>query len=198
MKNVSLFFLLITFVMQIVAQEEKPMDDLPYYEVPEYYKTYTVGTVSARMIDGLGFRYRWSTEDLREVDLVYRPSEGARTVLETIDHVYGLSKIIVNTVSEVPTDFTIERSELSYIEKRTQTLENFKKASDILKEIKDLEELKIKFVSKNGSSEYPFWDLINGPIEDAVWHSGQLVSFRRSSGNPMNPKVNFLTGKVRD
>ncbi|MFT7499284.1 MAG: hypothetical protein ACI8QP_001887, partial [Porticoccaceae bacterium] len=47
-------------------------------------------------------------------------------------------------------------------------------------------------------SEYPFWDLINGPIEDAVWHSGQLVSFRRSSGNPMNPKVNFLTGKVRD
>ena len=66
------------------------------------------------------------------------------------------------------------------------------------KDIKDLEELKIKFVSKNGTSKYPFWDLINGPIEDAVWHSGQLVSFRRSSGNPMNPKVNFLTGKVRD
>ena len=197
MKKAALFFLLITFVLQLSAQEEKTMDDLPYYEVPEYYETYTVGTVSARMIDGLGFRYRWSTEDLREEDLAYRPSDGARTILETIDHIYGLSAIIVNTVSGVPTDFTNERPELTYIEKRTQTLYNFKKASGILKEIKDLEKLKIKFVSKNGTTEYPFWNLINGPIEDAVWHSGQLVSLRRSSGNPMNPKVSFLTGKVR-
>ena len=198
MKNISLFFLLITFVMQLAAQEEKTMDDLPYYEVPEYYEAYTVGTVSARMIDGLGFRYRWSTENLREEDLAYRPSDGARTVLETIDHIYGLSSVIINTVSEVPSDFTIERPELSYVEKRAQTLLNFKKASNILKEIEDLEGLKIKFISKNGTSEYPFWNLINGPIEDAVWHSGQLASFRRSSGNPMNSKASFLTGKVRD
>ena len=184
--------------MQVAAQEEKTMDELPYYHVPEYYETYTVGTVSARMIDGLGFRYRWSTEDLREEDLAFRPSDGARTVMETIDHIYGLSKIIINTVSEVPTDFTTEPLELSYLEKRTQTLQNFKRASDILNEINDLDELKIKFVSKNGTREYPFWNLINGPIEDAVWHSGQLVSFRRSSGNPINPKVSFLTGKVRD
>ena len=70
--------------MAVNAQE---LDQLPYYEVPDYYSEYTAGTVAARMIDGLGFRYRWATEDLREEDLKFRPSEGARSTLETIDHI---------------------------------------------------------------------------------------------------------------
>ena len=36
-------------------------DDLPYYQIPEYPAEFTAETVAARMIDGLGFRYRWAT-----------------------------------------------------------------------------------------------------------------------------------------
>ena len=36
-----------------------------------------------------------------------------------------------------------------------------------------------------------------GPIADALWHVGQVVTFRRSSGNPFNSKASVFTGKVR-
>ena len=44
----------------------------------------------------------------------------------------------------------------------------------------------------------PFWNQLNGPIEDAVWHSGQIVVFRRASGNPISKKISVSTGKVRE
>lgn len=171
---------------------------LPYYEVPEYYSEYTVGTVTARMIDGLGFRYRWATEDLRAEDLKYKPSEDGRTTEETIDHILGLSWVIVNSAMKVPTDFTIERPELTFDEKRKQTLLNFQKASMILQKTENLDEFKIEFISKNGTSEYPFWNQLNGPIADAIWHCGQVVMLRRASGNPLRKGVSFLTGKVSE
>lgn len=40
--------------------------------------------------------------------------------------------------------------------------------------------------------------MLNGPIADALWHVGQVVSFRRSSGNPFNSKVSVFSGKVRE
>ena len=46
--------------------------------------------------------------------------------------------------------------------------------------------------------EFPFWNQLNGPIEDAVWHSGQIVAFRRASGNPISKKISVFTGKVRE
>ena len=58
----------------------------------------------------------------------------------------------------------------------------------------DISQFKIIF----GDREIPFWNQINGPIEDAVWHCGQVISFRRSSGNPYNSKASLFTGKLRD
>ena len=43
---------------------------------------------------------------------------------------------------------------------------------------------------------FPFWNHLNGPIADALWHSGQIVSNRRASGNPLNSKVNVFIGKT--
>jgi len=48
-----------------------------------------------------------------------------------------------------------------------------------------------------GETQFPFWNVINGPISDAIWHTGQVVSFRRTSGNPFPKGVNVLTGKKR-
>ena len=53
MKGIVLSFIILIFNCSIMAQETKT-NDLPYYEVPEYYESYTAGTVAARMVDGLG------------------------------------------------------------------------------------------------------------------------------------------------
>ena len=190
--NIAILIVII-FSLNIIDAQEIMEEKLPYYEIPEYPETYTAGTVAARMIDGLGFRYYWATEGLRDEDLAYKPNDDARTTAETLNHIYGLSKIIVNATLKQP-NTRVEEPEMTFAEKRKKTLENIKTAADILRTSTDVSEFKIVF----GLNEYPFWNQINGPIEDAVWHCGQVVSFRRSSGNPFNSKANVFTGKVKE
>lgn len=163
-------------------------DKLPYHEIPEQPENYTAGTVASRMIDGLGFRYYWATEGLSDIDLAHKASESGRTSLETVDHLLGLSNFILNSISEKPKK--TDESQLSFEEKREQTLFNFKRASEILKNSTD--------VSQYDNTRFPFWNIINGPIADALWHCGQVVMLRRASGNPFNSKVSVFTGKLRD
>lgn len=182
-KSISILALILTTV--VMAQSE---NKLPYYEIPEYPEAYTSGTVAARMVDGLGFRYFWATEGLRSEDLSYKPSESGRTSAETIEHLYGLSNFILSSISK---DFeAIKNPEMTFEDKRKQTLLNFKAASDILGKSEDL--------SKFDNDKYPFWNLINGPISDALWHCGQVVMLRRASGNPFNSKVSVFRGKLRE
>lgn len=193
MKYIGLLIMFLLF-NSIMAQEEK----LPYFEIPEYSENYTAGTVAARLIDGLGFRHYWATDGLREEDLRFKPSEEARTTAETIDHIFGLSNVIVNSTLNKVNDRNSEEPVLTFAEKRKQTLINFKTAADILRTSDDISVFKIIFKSDRGTAEYPFWNNINGPIADALWHCGQVVSFRRSSGNPYNSKASLFSGKVRD
>ena len=79
-----------------------------------------------------------------------------------------------------------------------KTLLNFKTAADALRSEKDLTDFKLIFKSDKGSREFPFWNNINGPIADAIWHTGQVVLMRRASGNPFNSKVSVFNGKLRD
>ncbi|MET2984019.1 DinB family protein [Aureibaculum conchae] len=194
MKQFLVTLLLFTYIFTN-AQEMKT-SELPYAEIPDYPEKYTATTVAARMIDGLGFRYYWATEGLRAEDLAYKPSEKGRTSRQTIDHIYDLSKVIVNATTKTPNGDS-EKDTLSFDEIRKATLLNLKKASDILLEAESLEDFKIIFKNDYGTSEYPFWNNINGPIEDAVWHAGQIVVLRRASGNPFNSKVSVFSGKVR-
>jgi len=194
MKN-FIFIISILFSLSIISQEAN--NELPYYQIPEYPETYTAGSVAARMVDGLGFRYYWATEGLRDEDLAFRPNDDARTTTETIDHIYGLSKVIINSTLQKPNNRT-EDLEMTFAEKRKKTLENIKTAADILRQTDDLSEYKIVFQRDEQSSEYPFWNNINGPIADALWHCGQVVLLRRSSGNPFNSKVSVFQGKLRE
>ncbi len=171
-------------------------ENLPYREIAEAPSEYSAGSVVARMIDGLGFRYYWASEGLRPEDLKYKPSPEARTSLETIDHVLGLSTTILSSAIHKVNDGN-DFSGLSFDEKRELTLTNLKSAADIFRTAEDLSEFNIVFKGTRGNSEYPFWNQINGPIADAIWHCGQLVSFRRSSGNPYNSKASMFTGKLR-
>ncbi|MEQ8925971.1 MAG: hypothetical protein RLO81_09185, partial [Fulvivirga sp.] len=89
-------YILIPTAMYANAQE------LPFREVSDYPDKYTAGTTVARMIEGLGFRYYWATDSLREEDLNYKPSADGRTTLETLHHIYEMSFMIKNaTIGEV-------------------------------------------------------------------------------------------------
>ena len=191
MKKLLILTLFIAFQLQSQTDMKAK---LPYYEIPDYPETYTAGSVAARMLDGLGFRYYWATEGLTENDLNFKPSEDARTSGETIEHIYGLSQVIVNATLKKSNEGGNDVSELTFSEKRKQTLENIKTAADILRNSEDVSQFKLIF----GAREFPFWNNLNGPIEDAVWHCGQIVSFRRSSGNPYNSKASVFTGKVKE
>ena len=183
MKKITLLFAFMT--SSGMAQDK---EILPYYEIPEHADNYTAGSVASRMLDGLGFRYYWATEGLRVEDLAYKPSESGRTSAETIDYLYGLSNFIFNSI---PTEKSNDKDEvLTFIEKRKQTLLNIKKASEVLRTIDD--------VSQFDNDRFPFWNIINGPTSDALWHCGQVVMLRRASGNSFNSKVNVFSGKLRD
>jgi len=192
-------FLCIGLIFNAQSQEtmNTESEQLPYYQIPEAPDSYTGASVASRMIDGLGFRYYWATEGLRDVDLSYKPSEEARTAEETVEHIYGLSKMILNTVSGKP-NLKSDEEELTFDEKRKLTLEMLFEASNLLRENPDLANLNIVFQRGESTSEFPFWNLINGPIADAIWHCGQVVSFRRASGNPFNSQASLFTGKLRN
>lgn len=192
------FICWLAIVSGLWAQNAKT-EMLPYSEIPEYPDTYTAETVAARMIDGLGFRYYWATEGLTKNDLDFRPGKEARTTAETIDHIYNLCRVIANAVDRKPNEFT-EAKTMSFEAKRRQTLLFLKHASDKLRAAGagTLKDSKIIFKQGEDSLEYPFWNLINGPVADALWHVGQVVSFRRSSGNPFNAKVDVFNGTLRN
>ena len=166
-------------------------DSLPYAAFPPAPARYTAGAVVSRMLDGLGFRYYWATEGLRPIDLTFKPSPQARTSQETLRHIYELSTMIINAVEqkEVP-----QGQYETFEELRKATLENIQHASTVVVGYSDsdMANLKVAF----GAETLPFWNIINGPISDCLWHIGQVVTFRRSSGNPFSNKVEVFLGKI--
>ena len=196
-----LIFLATLLFFQCKAQDMPTKSNtLPYQQIPDYPTEYNGATIAARTIDGLGYRYYWATEGLRAEDLTYQTGEDARTTSETLEHLLGLSKMIVHSMQEKANVRPSEEAVLSFAEMRRQTLLNLETASNILKKStdQDLEKYKIIFQRDDTKSEFSFWHQLNGPIADALWHTGQIVAFRRASGNPINPKVNVFMGKTRE
>lgn len=190
MKKISVTIVFVCISISVLSQDK--MNKLPYYEVPDYPEQFTAGTMASRMVDALGFRFYWATEGLTPKDLAYKANTDGRTTEETIQHIYDLSKVIVNSTLKQAN--SQEKETLSYTDLRAKTLTNLKTASDILRASEDIAQYKIIF----GEREIPFWNQVNGPIADSIWHCGQIVIYRRTTENPINPKVNHFTGKVKD
>ena len=70
--------------------------ELPFSSIPKAPVNYSASNSISRMIQGLGFRYHWATEGLKAKDLKYRPTEESRSTMGTIQHIYSLSKTILN------------------------------------------------------------------------------------------------------
>ncbi len=199
------YFVPILFCLFIViglnAQDKKmAKKDMPYYEIPAYPKKYSSGNIVARMIDGLGYRYFWATDELRSEDLAYKPSDDSRDAAHTLDHIYHLAGTILMASKGEPNVRPLPKEELTWEQKRLKTLQRLKAASDNFKSKKKKAVKNDKLIFESGGEQrsFPLWNLINGPIADAIYHTGQIVAYRRASGNPINSKVNVFTGKNRE
>ncbi|UII32644.1 hypothetical protein LVD17_02195 [Fulvivirga ulvae] len=193
LKTIVTLIMYLFIVTPLLAQSSDISDSTYYSQIPDYPRSYTAGSVASRMVDGLGFRFYWATDGLRPEDLQFKPGDDARTVSETVDHIFEMSYLVVNAINK---ESQYPPSDLSFAQKRLLTLSNLRKASEVIRNSsdKDLEGYAIKF---GNGTELPFWNLINGPISDALWHCGQIVSFRRLSGNPFNSYVSLLNGRLR-
>lgn len=194
----KIIFASILFLICLTLNAQETMNDSSYATIPEAPENFTAGAVVSRIIDGLGFRYYWASEGITADDLKYTPGNDGRSLEQTIDHIYGLSAVILNAAKKSPNDRTTTPEKLGPVEQRKRTLENLKEASVLFAASTDLNAHNIIFKNKKGTATYPFWNGLNGPIEDAIWHAGQLVVLRRSAGNPINSKVNVFLGKLNE
>ena len=188
MRLLPLFFFFLNF--QLMAQE------LPFSKIPKPPQDYTAVNSINRVIQGLGFRFYWATEGLRKIDLSYRPSKDAKNTLETLQHIYTLSSTVLNAVNNKASLRPPPETLKNLKELRRATLNNLKQAADLFQKYSDpqLNNLNIIFEREGKQYKFPIWNLLNGPIADALYHTGQIVSFRRTSGNPIAKGVNVFLG----
>ena len=186
-----IFSLTLTVTLFTSMSQIPPANSNDYYfQIPEYPSSYSGPMVVARMMDGLGNRFYWATESLSEENLAYKPNDEARTIEETINHIFGLTEMVKRAVFQ-------EGSEsLDLISKRDMALENIRLISEKLKKSSEQELSEFNLIM-NRKIEFPFWNAINGPIADALWHTGQIVSLRRSAGNPFNSQFSVFLGQPR-
>jgi hypothetical protein len=83
---------------------------------------------------------------------------------------------------------------------REKTLKYLEQASALFlnKTAEEVEQMQVIFQRGNELYDYPVWNLLNGPLADAIYHTGQVVSFRRTSGNPIQKGVNVFVGKTKE
>ena len=191
----ALFFILLgLYHLTIMSQTSEYFKD-----ISEYPTEINNGNIISRMINGLGYRYYWATEKLKENDLRYRPSKDAYSTKETMVHIFTLSKTVYNTTLskinerpdiDIPSDYESIRNEtLQFLEKASKNFSNLKS--------EELDKMKIKFNRGGTTKSFPIWNLLNGPIADAIYHTGQIVSFRRTTGNPIDSSVNVFMGSYK-
>jgi hypothetical protein len=140
--------------------------------------------VMMRMVDGLGHRFHWATDGLRPEDHAFSPGAGTKTIGQLVEHVWGL----VNWVHGVmgadgkpdgkPEGATAQR------ESALALLLSLRARLDAMT-VEELFAVKIRDV--------PVWHVINGPLADALTHTGQISSFRRLAGNT-TPRHNVFLG----
>ncbi len=118
--------------------------ELPYKEIPSYPSNYTEGTVISPMINGLGYRYYLATKNLRVKDLDFKPDAHARSIYETMEHIYSLSIMVLN-VSKNEVNQRRDTFQMNVNDLRSATLANLKLASEKVSLLNELEDFNILF-----------------------------------------------------
>ncbi|HMB92623.1 MAG TPA: hypothetical protein VKP65_17350 [Rhodothermales bacterium] len=147
--------------------------DNRYHRLPATPAEITVATVICRLLAGMGFRLYWATDELTEELYAFQPGEGARSIGETVDHIWDLLHWLYNALEpegktkpdgpEALRDGALEL--IALLEGQFSTI--------------DKDELETIHILKE-----PFWPIINGPLSDVLTHIGQIATVRRLAGSP--------------
>jgi hypothetical protein len=188
------FYLFLLTNTLIMAQDKLPMS-----EIPPPPSTLKAGDIISRMIQGLGYRFYWASKDLGAEDLSYRPSKEAASSLETLQHIYVLSLMILNASTSTPNKRDLSSLSEDYRILRQNILNNLDQSAQLYsgKSEEEVHQMNVIFEREGKVSRFPVWNLLNGPLSDAIYHTGQLVSFRRTTGNPIQKGVNVFLGKTK-
>jgi hypothetical protein len=153
-----------------------------FHEIPDCPENVSGTSVLVRLLDGLGFRFRWSTEGLSDEDYQFRPAPDCMSIEELVRHIWGL----VNWVCQSTlTERFRKQDDISLVRKSVLEMTHVLRESLISMSDGELAVIQIY--------ERPFWHIVNGPVADALTHVGQINSFRRLVGNP-TPKANVFVG----
>jgi hypothetical protein len=129
--------------------------------------------VVARLLAGMGFRLYWATEGLSTELYGFRPCEGARSIGETLDHVWELLSWTHTAVCHAAVR---KPADVAFL--RDSSLELISSMQDRFSELEDTELPAIELLGQ------PFWPVVNGPLSDVLAHIGQIAMLRRVAGSP--------------
>lgn len=179
-----------TIGIHSVAQTGK-MQEVPYTTIPEVPESTNAANALSRLVDGLGFRYRWTTEGLTANEGSFKPAESSRDLMGLMHHIHRLASTASDTFGGK--DDTAAPPE-TFEEVRLATLKLYADLGERLRSMSDAQ-IEASIVKMKGGQEFPFWFIINGQIADALTHVGQITSWRRISGNPQPSGVDVSIGK---
>ena len=156
-----------------------------FASVEAYPQQITASSVIIRLLDGLGYRFRYATESLTEKDYSFNAGHGSNTIAFLIEHIWGLVNWVFLSITGEK-----ETKPGNTKDQRIHILTLILKLKNIIEKMEDsdLENIRI-----NG---HPFWNIINGPFADALTHTGQINILRRLAGNPPVKSDVFRMRKV--
>jgi hypothetical protein len=145
--------------------------------------------VLVRLVEGIGFRFLWATEGLRDADLSVRPTPETMGIAEQAGHVLELVAWVAMAAGAIPAGSRTPDPPPSFLEVRQRVLALLRARFAAMSEG---EIGAIRIPTRTGPVPWPH--LVNGPLADALTHIGQINVLRRASGNP-TPKANVFLGR---
>jgi len=172
---------------------------LPYETFPSAPELVDGPGVLARLVDSMGFRYRWATEGLTDEAMAFRPVEGSMTLGEVLAHMNVLVRWTAGSVSS-SLDGETAGSYMDFVDVpeawdvlRADTLDRL---VDLRALLADADPGRLAAATITGhpkSGPQPFWSMLNGPLADFLTHVGQVASWRRMAGSPA-PRADVFRG----
>ena len=164
--------------------------DTPYTTLPDPPGAAGCGAILSRLVDGIGFRYRWATEGLADADLPFTPAAGCMSLDELLRHIHALLRWILKGTAILVDHAAMEAA--GGIAIRSNTLLLCRELSGWFARATDREVSQLTVRTSRGDA-FPFWYLVNGPLADALTHIGQVNSWRRIAGKPV-PAADVFRG----
>ncbi len=145
-----------------------------YHSMPTPPDEITAVNIICRMLAAMGFRFYWATEELTEETYAFQPCDGARSIGETVEHIWDLLSWIYRALDPTGKAKPSGAKQLregaleliAILEERFSTMDT--------EELADIEML-----------NQPFWPVLNGPLSDVLTHIGQIATLRRIAGSPV-------------